>query len=98
MNLGDRLVGLVLESDADIPVKGSAVGKYVDCRIDRGDFGLEEVFVLFELSFVIGLEPSPRLGVQVLVQDVGIIEIPGAGASGDEGEKYGKRREPGRAL
>ncbi len=63
MDLRDRLVGLVLESYADVSVEGAAVRVDIDGGIDGGDLGLEEVFVLFELAFVIGLNVASRLGV-----------------------------------
>ena len=87
VDLWDRLVGLVLESHADVSVEGAALGIDVDGGIDRGDFGLQQVFVLLELAFVVGLNVAARLGVEVFVEDVSVVEVPGAGAGGDDGEK-----------
>jgi len=56
VDLLDRLVRLILERDAHVPVERAAVWVNVDGGIDRGDLGLQKVFVLFELAFVIGLD------------------------------------------
>ena len=98
MDLRDRLVGLVLQRHADGSVEGAALGIDIDGGIDGGDLGLQQVFVLLELAFVVGLDVAARLGVEILVEDVGVVEVPGAGAGGDEGEEQGERGEPGSAL
>ena len=38
------------------------------------------------------------LGVEILVEDVSVVEVPGAGARGDEKEKHGERGQPRGAL
>ena len=63
MDLRNRLVGLVLETHADAAVEGTAVRIDVDRGVDGRDLGLEQVFVLFELAFVVGLNVAARLGV-----------------------------------
>ena len=60
--------------------------------------GCRQVFVLLEVAFVVGLNVAARLGVEIFVEDVGVVEVPGAGAGGDEGEKQRERGEPGSAL
>src|ERR1035438_7829551 len=81
--LRDRLAGLVLQRHADSSVEGAAPGIDVDRRIHGGDFGLQEIFVLFKAAFVVGLNVAPRLRVQIFVEDVTIVEVPGARARGD---------------
>jgi hypothetical protein len=95
VNLRDRLVGLVLESDAGASVKGPAIRIDVDAGIHRSHFELQQVFILFELAFVIRLNVTPRLGVEVFVENMGIVEVPAACASGDDGEEQSERRQAG---
>ena len=49
VDLRDRLIGLVLQRQADVAVEGSALGINVNGGVDSRDLGLEEVLVLFEL-------------------------------------------------
>ena len=51
-----------------------------------------------EVAFVVGLDVAALLGVEVFVEDVRVVEVPGAGADGDESEKQGRRDEPRSAL
>ena len=88
---------LFSKSHADFSVEGAALGIDVDRGIDRRDLGLEQVFVLLELAFVVGLNVSARLGVEIFVEDVGIVKVPGARAGGDQSEQQSGRHQPGRA-
>ncbi len=92
MNLCDRLVGLVLQSHADASVEGAALGIDIDGGIDGRDFGLEQIFVLLELAFVVGLNVAACLRIEIFIQDVSVVEVPGAGADGDD-EQTAARRE-----
>ena len=98
VDLGDRLAGLVLQSHAHAAVERAAVGIDVDGGVDCRDLGLKQIFVLLELAFVVGLDVAARLGVEILVEDVSVVEVPGAGADGDDGEEQGGRGEPRSAL
>src|SRR5580704_6502141 len=95
VDLGERLVGLIFKSHADAAVKGAAIGIDIDGGINGGDFGLEEVFVLFKLAFVVGLDVAACFGIEILVEDVSVVEIPSTGAGGDDGEEQRKRGKPG---
>ncbi len=79
VDLGDRLAGLVLEGYTDVSVEGAALGIDIDGGIDRRDLGLEQVFVLLELTFVVGLNMAARLGIEIFVADVSVVKVPGAG-------------------
>ena len=48
--------GLVLKSNADFSIEGAAVGINVDDGIHGGHLGLQQIFVLLEAAFVIGLD------------------------------------------
>ena len=87
MDLSDRLFGLVLECEPHVSVERTALGIDVNGGIDCRDLRLEQVFVLLELPFVVGLNLAASLRVQILVQDVSIVEVPGPGAGRDDYEK-----------
>jgi len=74
-----------LQRHADAAVEGTAIGINIDGGIDRGDFGLDEVFILLEVTFVVRLDVASSFRVQIFVEDVRIVEIPGAG--GDREKK-----------
>jgi hypothetical protein len=88
VDLGDRLAGLVLEGYTDVSVGGAAFGIDIDGGIDRRDLGLEQVFVLLELAFVVRLDVAARLGIEIFVEDVSVVKVPGAGAGVLKIRKY----------
>src|ERR1700730_15192732 len=94
MDLGDRLRGFVLNSEMDVSVKGAAIWINVDGGLNSRDFWLQQIFVLLVPAFIVGLDTAARLRVQVLVEDVSIVEVPGAGASSDQRKKKSERDQP----
>ena len=75
--------GLVLEDEVAGAGEGAALGKDVDVGVDGNDLGLRQVLVLLEIALVVGLDVAAVLGGEVLVEDVGVVEVPGAAADGD---------------
>src|ERR1035441_9831953 len=98
MDLGDRLVGFVLQSHPHGSVEGAALGIDVDGRIDGCDFRLVEVFVLLELAFVVSLNAAACLRIEILIPDVSVVEVPGAGPQRDDGKQESGRNEPRSTL
>ncbi len=84
VDLGDGLGGLVLEDEVAVAGEGAALGVDVDVGVDGDDFGLGDVLVLLEVALVGGLDVAAGLGGEVLVEDVGVVEVPDAAAGGDE--------------
>ena len=41
---------------------------------------------------------AARLGIEIFVEDVGVVKVPGTGTNGDESEKQGGRNQAGRSL
>ncbi len=95
---GIGCVVLFCKRHADVSVERTAVGINVDGGVDGGHFGLEQAFVLFELSFVVGLNTAARLGVEILVEHVSVVVIPSTRADSDESEKKTGRNEARGAL
>src|ERR1700739_800679 len=98
VDLEDGLASLVLEGDTDVSVEGASLRINIDGGIDRRYLGLEQVFVLLELAFVVRLNVAARFGIEIFIEDVGVVKVPAAGAGGDESEKHGGLNQAGRAL
>ena len=92
VDLADGLRGLVLKHEVAGAGEGAALGENVDVGVDGDDLGLGEVLVLLEITLVVGLDVAAILGGEVLVQDVGVVEVPGAAADGD---RAGRAPRPG---
>ncbi len=84
VDLADGLGGLVLQDEAAVAGEGAALGVDVDVGVDGDDFGLGDVLVLLEVALVGGLDVAAGFGGEVLVEDVGVVEVPDAAAGGDE--------------
>src|SRR5208282_427364 len=87
MNLRDRLTRLVLQSHVHASLERSALGINIDRRVDRRNLGLKQIFVLLELALVIGLDVAPRLGIEIFIEHVGIVEVPPTSASRDDSKQ-----------
>ncbi len=70
-----------------LPDDGSALGEDVDVGIDCNDLGLRNIFILFEVPFVVSLDVPAIFCGEVLVEDVGVVEVPRAAADGDDEEE-----------
>jgi hypothetical protein len=78
--------------------EGAALGEDVDVGIDGDDLGQEDVFVLLEAALVVGLDVAAVLGGEVLVEDVGVVEVPAAAGDSEEQEERGGGNEAVHAL
>ena len=67
--------------------EGAALREDVNVGVDRDDLGLGEFLVLLEIALVLGLDIAAGVGVEKLVKDVGVVEVPAAAADGDEKEE-----------
>ena len=87
VDLRDGVGVLVLEDEVAGAGEGAALGEDVDVGVDGDDLGLELVLVLLVVALVLGLDVAPCFGVDVGVEDVGVVEEPDAAADGDEQEE-----------
>ena len=76
----------------------AALGENVYVSVDGDDLRLGETLVLFEVTLISGLYVTPVLGGQVLVENVGIVEIPCSTADCGYEEKRRRRDETRGAL
>src|SRR5271168_3959577 len=84
VNLRDGNVSFVLQNEVTGSGEGALFGKDVDIRVSGDDLGLRKAFVLFEVPLIVGPNITPRFGVQIFVEDVGVVVVPSAAADGDE--------------
>ena len=92
VDLSNRLPRLVLQRHAHASVKRSPLGINIDRRVYCRDFRLQQVFILLELPFVIGLYAATRLGIEILIQYVGVVVIASPGTRSDQKEQHCNRR------
>ena len=78
--------------------EGAAFGEDIDVGVDSDVLGLRKLLVLLEIAFVGGADLAAVFGGEVLVEDVGIVEVPHAAAGCDEEEERGGRDEARGAL
>lgn len=62
-------------------------GVDVDAVINSDNFGLQEMFVFFEIAFVIGLDLAPLFRVEILIQNVRVVKVPGSAADRRQDEE-----------
>ena len=84
VDLGDGVGGFVLEDEVAGAGEGAALGEDVDVGVDGDDLGLREVLILLEVALVVGLDVALLRLAEEFVEDVGVVEVPGAAADGDE--------------
>src|SRR5271170_3599106 len=84
VNLRDGNRGLVLQDEMAGAGEGALFGKDVDIRVSGDDLGLRNALVLFEVPLVVGPNITAGLGVQIFVEDVGVVVVPSATADGHE--------------
>src|SRR5579863_1259323 len=56
----------------------------IDSAIDRCNLRLREILVFLEITFVVGLNLAALLGIQIFIQDVRVVVVPGPTAHRDE--------------
>ena len=89
VDLADGLGGLVLQHEVAGAGERTALGEDVDVGVDGDDLGLRKFLVFLEVALVVGLNIAAVLGGEVFVEDVGVVEIPGAAADGDQQKERG---------
>src|SRR5579863_8845985 len=63
----------------------------IDLSVDRNDFGPREVFVFLEIAFVVGLNVPARLGIEIFVEDMCVVVVPGSASdSGKQAQRSGR--------
>ena len=71
---GSRI--FVLENEVASAGEGTALGKDIDVGIGRDDFKLQLVLILLVLALVLRLDLPSVFGVDIDIQDVGIVVEP----------------------
>src|SRR5271170_2566246 len=93
MNLGDGRRSLVLENEVSCSGERPALGEDVDVGVDGDDFGLRKVLVLLIVALVLGLDLAAGFGVDIAVQDMGVVKEPAAAANHKQQKKDSGRRQ-----